>query len=68
MGVGPLSHQEIDAWARLFCIDISPFEVDVLRRLDRTFREHQANKTKPADADVDASRPMTPELFDSIWK
>lgn len=67
MGVGPLSHQEIDSWARLFRVDISPFEVDVLRRLDRTFREHYAKKKNPTVA-VESSRPMTPELFDSLWK
>lgn len=39
-GVGPLSHLEIECWARLMRIEpmISPFEVDVLRRLDAEFR------------------------------
>jgi len=38
--INALSHQEIEAWARLFQIDISPFEVDVLRKIDRIFRLH----------------------------
>lgn len=38
--VNALSHQEIEAWARLFRVDISPFEVDVLRKLDRVYRLH----------------------------
>lgn len=41
-GVGALSHQEIESWARLFRVDISPFEVDVIRRIDREFRAWQA--------------------------
>lgn len=38
MGVGSLSHQEIESWARLYQVDISPFEVDVLRKIDREYR------------------------------
>lgn len=47
MGVGPLSHQEIESWARLMRVDISPFEVDVVRRLDREFRAWQSEKENP---------------------
>ena len=51
-GVGALSHQEIEAWARLFRIEISPFEVDALRRLDREFRSFQHEKNNPAPVPI----------------
>ena len=50
MGIEALSHQEIESWARLFRIDISPFEVDVLRRLDREFRAYRNEMDAPEQA------------------
>jgi hypothetical protein len=49
MGVGPLSHLEMEAWARLMRIEISPFEVEVLRMLDRECRQYYAEKSKDED-------------------
>jgi hypothetical protein len=48
-GVGPLSHQEIESWVRLMCLDppLSPFEVDALRKLDRECRSFHAEKNNP---------------------
>ena len=43
-GSCPITFQEIDAWARLFCIDIGPFEVFLIKQLDmvhlQTVSEH----------------------------
>lgn len=49
MALGPLSHLEIECWARLYRIDppISPFEVDVLRQLDRELRAYCAERSDP---------------------
>lgn len=49
MGVGPLSHLEIECWSRLMQVNppISPFEVDVLRKLDRECRSYYAEKHNP---------------------
>ncbi len=38
MGIGPLTHSEIKAWAELYEIIPSPCEVAVLRDLDKIFR------------------------------
>jgi len=35
---GPLTYQEIDAWARLMRFDVSPVEATLLRQLDRVYR------------------------------
>jgi hypothetical protein len=45
--IGPLSHLEIECWARLYRIDISPFEIDVLRKLDRELRAYYAERADP---------------------
>lgn len=42
MGINPLSHTEIEAWARLNRINLTPFEVRCIRALD-VVRLEQAN-------------------------
>jgi hypothetical protein len=51
-GMGPLSHVEMDAWARLMRIDILPIEVEALRRLDRVAREHHQQKDQPQQVPI----------------
>lgn len=36
-GVNPIGYAEMDAWARLRALDPTPFEIDVLRRLDQSY-------------------------------
>jgi hypothetical protein len=54
VSVGPLSHLEIECWARLYRLDppIRPFEVDLLRRLDRICRHFYTSKNdEPQETD-----------------
>jgi len=49
-GAGPLTYQEIDAWARLMRFDVSPVEATLLRQLDRTYRtllQEKLERDKP---------------------
>jgi len=41
-GVAPITYRDIEAWARLTQTDVTPFEVGLLLRLDRTFRDASA--------------------------
>lgn len=56
-GVGPLSHLEIECWARLMGVNpkISPFEVDTLRKLDRECRIFWAEKDAPPKQSIGES-------------
>jgi len=70
-GVGPVSHQEIIAWATLNRFKPQPCEVSVLRALDRVFRKYHNDKNDPSggasSSSPVSSREMTPELFDSLF-
>lgn len=58
------------AWSRLYRMRPTPAETSVLRELDRAFVEYHNKKTtdEPRDSDGYSTRPMTPELFDSLFK
>lgn len=44
-GLNPLSHAEIHAWSQLHRIELEPFEVGVLRRLDEALlRTHGGHR------------------------
>jgi hypothetical protein len=67
-GMGPISHREILAWAQLYRIRPEPAEMAVLRDLDGAFLEHHARKGGAGESEVQSERPMTPELFDAVFK
>lgn len=69
-GVGPISHQEIVAWAWLYRVRPSPAEVTVLRDLDIALRDYhnKKNNSDGKSAEVVSSTHMTPELFDSLFR
>lgn len=46
-GVGPISHCEIEAWARLMRVTLYPAEVELLRQIDREYRTYRYYKDNP---------------------
>lgn len=38
-GASPITYPQIEAWARLMRTEVTPWEVGILRRLDRVFIE-----------------------------
>lgn len=69
--IGAISLADIDAYGRLHRTPVRPFEVDIIRALDQTYleivntRQSTTGKEQPGQV---ASRPMSPELFDAIFK
>ena len=51
-GAGPLTYQEIDAWSRLSRVDVSAAEADILRRIDREYRDFIQKKDEPPKQSV----------------
>lgn len=50
MGPGPITHQEMVAYATLHGFEWGPHEIAIIRTLDREFLIFQAEKTKPKEA------------------
>lgn len=46
--VGPLTHQEIESYCALYRIQLTPFEVRALRRIDRVFVSVNTPKSNSA--------------------
>ncbi len=44
MGLNPITHQAIESWARLYRVDIGPWEVSIIDRLDILFRTTEQEK------------------------
>lgn len=53
--MGPISHQEMLAWAQLMRVDITPSEVDALRRIDTEYRTYRYFKDHPEEAKKNVS-------------
>lgn len=49
MGVGPITHVEIKAWTDLKRIDITPYEVDALRAIDKEYLIYQNSDKSKAE-------------------
>jgi hypothetical protein len=47
MSAGAILYQEIAAWAKLRAVDVSPVEVEALRKLDRAYLAFQYAKNNP---------------------
>jgi hypothetical protein len=45
-GPNPISYTEINAWNDLMQSYVSPFEVEIIKRLDITYLNHYATKQK----------------------
>jgi hypothetical protein len=46
MGIGPISHREILAWATLYRIDVSPSEVETFKQIDLAYRLYEQDKAE----------------------
>lgn len=46
MGPGPITHQEMVAYAILHGFEWAPHEIAIIRALDREFLIHQAEQSK----------------------
>jgi hypothetical protein len=47
MGEAPLSYVEIESWQRMVCVDLHPWEVQLLRRLSGEYLAESHKATKP---------------------
>lgn len=65
-GIGPLSHQEIESWARLMRLEIFPSEVDAMRRLDRAMREFNYKKDHPDPAPISEQLQAVKQMRDEL--
>lgn len=67
--LGFIKSSEYESWARLNQVEIEPAELMVLKALDRAFVAQRSNGGDGAGpAQAVSSHPMTPELFDSLFK
>lgn len=73
-GFNPISHQEIEAWAKLYRINLHPWEVDAIASMDTAKlnllhedldKDSEKDPAKPKD--VVSERPMSPDLFDALF-
>ncbi len=62
-GMSAVSHQEIESWQRLRCLDLQPWEVQFLRRLSTDYLMQQ-NKAEKVDCDA----PWEPDFFRPLNK
>lgn len=46
MSINPISYSEIQAWVTLMQINISPFEIVIIKALDNMFINHINNQNK----------------------
>lgn len=73
-GYNPITHLELEAWARLYRIDLKPWEVDALSSMDTAkinLLHEDLNKDSDKDPDKPkytvSERPMSPDLFDALF-
>jgi hypothetical protein len=67
MGANPISFAEIEAWSRLRREPVRPFELDMIRALDRAYLECAAASREEANEEP-LGPPMTPDLFRAVYK
>ncbi|MFZ5690531.1 MAG: phage tail assembly chaperone [Pseudomonadota bacterium] len=67
-GPCPISYLEIEAYASMMRTPIRPFEIEIVRALDRALLEHAGNRVKQGDAESVSTRPMSPALFDALFR
>jgi hypothetical protein len=65
MGPSPISYGEIEAWSRLRREPVRPFEVTMLRALDRAYLEAARADKDPAPKI--SKRPFSLKLFDALF-
>jgi hypothetical protein len=49
MSLGPIAYQSIEAWSRLYGVDIGPWEVSAIDALDGHFRSINYEKSNGGD-------------------
>ncbi len=52
MAAGSITHREIAAWSELCAINVSPAEVNALRRIDQAYLEYNNDKTNPKQGSI----------------
>ena len=68
MGANPITYGEMEAYARLQQTPLRPFEVDMLRAVDRAYMDASRNsKDMPPPEREVQSRKMSPGLFDALF-
>lgn len=65
-GPQPITIAEIEAWARLHRVTLSPRHVAMLRAMDAAWLE-ETSKPAATPAKNVSARPLTPELFDAMF-
>lgn len=70
-GANPISHAEIEAYARVNRLPLEPRHVAVLRKMDNAWmtraRRQQSDGQEPGAAPRTSSQPLTPEMFDAAF-
>lgn len=63
----PIGYDQIEAWAWLRREPVRSWEADVILALDAEFLRHARSGSKPEAAAVQ-TRPMSPSLFDAVFR
>lgn len=65
MAANPIAFAEIEAWSRMRREPVRPFELTMLRALDRAYLEAARAKQDKPEKPVISARPFSFELFDA---
>ncbi|MGD9846149.1 MAG: hypothetical protein AB7O60_14075 [Variibacter sp.] len=66
-GPSPITHEAMEAHARLTRTPLRPFEVEIIQALDRAYLEAVAEKRGDGKKQEVSSRPMSVALFDAVF-
>lgn len=70
-GINPLQPMQIEAWARLRHIILSPWQLDAIERMDatrmRVYFEKSNSKETGGEADQISAQPLTPKSMAYIF-
>lgn len=63
-GPNPITYSEIEAWSRVRLEPVRPWELDIIRALDRAFLKASGEGGQKQEQSV---RKMSPALFDAVF-
>lgn len=66
-GPNPISHAEIDAWARLNRWPLEPHHVAILREMDGAFLKHVYARTSGNAVPQSSGQAVNPAVFDAVF-
>lgn len=66
-GPAPITYEAIEAFQRVSGEPLRPFEIEIIRALDREWLSTVAKKGDTPEQQV-SSRPMSPALFDAVFQ